>query len=109
MNISKVVVGAATAPVRAGVAVADAGLAVAAMALGAVKQSLGEEGPQTVDPITDLFPLRSAIVGASRVGELTAPDRAMGRALARGGPADKLMRPGGVVDLLTASAVPAQR
>lgn len=102
VNISKAIVGAATAPIRAGVAVADAGLSVAAVALGAVKQSLGEESPKTVDPITDLFPLRGAIVGANRVAELTENDRAMGRALVRGGAADKLMRPGGIVDLLTA-------
>ncbi len=102
VNISKVIVGVATAPVRAGVAVADAGLAMSAIALGAVKHSLGEEGPKAGDPITDLFPLRGAIVGANRVAELTENDRAMGRALVRGGPADKLMRPGGVVDLLTA-------
>lgn len=102
MNISKLIADVATAPVRAGVKAADAGLAVAAMALGAVKESIGEEGPKTVDPITDLFPLRGALVGANRVAELTENDRAMGRVLVRGGPADKLTRPGGVVDLLTA-------
>jgi len=31
----------------------------------------GEEGPKTADPITDLFPLRGALVGANRVAELT--------------------------------------
>lgn len=102
VNISKLIADVATAPVRAGVKVADAGLAVAAMALGTVKEAVGEEGPKTVDPITDLFPLRGALVGANRVAELTENDRAMGRALVRGGPADKLMREGGVVDLLTA-------
>ena len=102
MNISELIVGVAIAPVRAGIKVGEAGLAAAAMALGAVKQSLGEDGSETVDPITDLFPLRGAIVGANRVAELTEKDRAMGRALVRGGPADKLMRPGGVVDLLDA-------
>lgn len=101
VNIGELIVGVAKAPVRAGVAAADAGLAVAAIALGAVKQSLGEEDTKPVDPITDLLPLRGAIIGANRVAELTENDRAMGRALARGGPADKLMRPGGVVDLLT--------
>lgn len=90
------------APVRASLAAADAGLAVAAMALGSVKQSLGEDVPKTVDPITDLLPLRGAIIGANRVAELTEDDRAMGRVLARGGPADKLTRPGGVLELLTA-------
>ena len=79
-------VGIAKAQVRAGVAIADAGLAVAAVALGAVKQTLGEEDADTADPITDLLPLRGAIVGANRVAELTESDRAMGRALARGGP-----------------------
>ena len=39
------------------------------MALGAVKESIGEDGLKTVDPITDLFPLRGAIVGANRVAE----------------------------------------
>ncbi|ORA16198.1 hypothetical protein [Mycobacterium asiaticum] len=102
MNITELIVGVAKAPVRAGVKVADAGLAAAAMALGAVKQSLGEDAPKTVDPLTDLFPLRGAIVGANRVAELTENDRALGRALVRGGPADKLMRPGGVVDMLDA-------
>ena len=102
MNLGKVIAGVATAPVRVGLAAADTGLGVAAIALGLVKQSLGEEGAQTVDPITDILPLRGAIVGANRVAELTEDDRAMGRALARGGPADQLMRPGGVVDLLTA-------
>jgi hypothetical protein len=102
VNISKVIADLAIMPVRAGVKVADAGLTAAAMALGSVKQALGEDGPKTVDPITDLFPLRGAVVGANRVAELTENDRALGRALARGGPADKLTRPGGVVDQLTA-------
>lgn len=102
MNINELLVGVVIAPVRAGVKVADAGLAAATMALGAVKQSMGEDGPKSVDPITDLLPIRGALVGANRVAEFTEKDRAMGRALVRGGPADKLMRPGGVVDLLTA-------
>jgi hypothetical protein len=102
VNISKVIVDLAIIPVRAGVKVADAGLTAAAMALGSVKEALGEDGPKTVDPITDLFPLRGAVVGANRVAELTENDRALGRMLGRGGPADKLTRPGGVVDQLTA-------
>ncbi|HOB50083.1 MAG TPA: hypothetical protein PKK01_12330, partial [Mycobacterium sp.] len=102
MNITNALAGAALAYVRAGVAVADAGLAVAGIALGSIKHSLGEDGPKTVDPITDLFPLRGAMVGANRVAELTENDRALGRMLARGGPADKLTRPGGVVDILAA-------
>lgn len=101
VNISDLIGGVAVASVRAGVKVADAGLTAAAMALGSVKQSLGEDGPKTVDPITDLLPLRGAIIGANRVAELTENDRALGRTLARGGAADKLTRPGGVVDLLT--------
>ena len=88
--MSRAIAGVAIAPVRIGLAAADAGLAVAGHAVGFVKQSLGEEGTQTVDPITDLLPLRGAIVGAARVDELTEPDRAMGRVLARGGPADEL-------------------
>src|SRR5689334_21578073 len=40
VNISKLIADVATAPVRAGVAVADAGLAAAAMALGSVKEAL---------------------------------------------------------------------
>lgn len=102
VSISDFITGVAMGSVRAGVKVADAGLSTAVMVLGAVKQSIGEDGPKTVDPITDLFPLRGAIVGANRVAELTENDRALGRALARGGAADKLTRPGGVVDLLTA-------
>jgi len=102
MNLGKVIADVATAPVRVGLAAADTGLDVAAIALGLVKQSLGEGGAQTVDPITDVLPLRGAIIGANRVAELTEDDRALGRALARGGPADQLTRPGGVVDLLTA-------
>lgn len=101
MNITEVIGAAALAPVRAGVRMADAGLAIAAMALGTVKQVLGEDGPKTVDPITDLLPLRGAIIGANRVAELTENDRAMGRLLARGGPADQLTRPGGLMDILT--------
>ena len=69
MNLGKVIAGVATAPVRVGLAAADTGLGVAAIALGLVKQSLGEEGAQTVDPITDILPLRGAIVGANRVAE----------------------------------------
>jgi hypothetical protein len=102
VNISEVIGAAALAPVRAGVKVADAGLAIAAMALGTVKEALGEDGPKTVDAITDLLPVRGAIIGANRVAELTENDRALGRLLARGGPADQLTRPGGVVDMLTA-------
>jgi len=83
VNISNVAAAAALASVRAGVALADAGLTVASMALGSVKQALGEDGPKTVDPITDLLPVRGAIVGANRVAELTENDRAMGRLLAR--------------------------
>ena len=67
MDIGKVIADVALAPVRAGVAVADAGLAVAAMVLGSVKQSVGYEDPTTVDPITDLLPVRGAIIGANRV------------------------------------------
>lgn len=102
MGISDFISGVALASVRAGVKVADAGLSIGAVVVGAVKQSIGEDGPKTVDPITDLLPLRGAIVGANRVAELTENDRALGRALVRGGPADKLLREGGVVDLLTA-------
>lgn len=102
MNLAKVIADIAKAPIRVGIGASDIGLAVAAFALGLVKQSLGEEGVQPVEPITDIFPLRGAIKGANRVDELTEPDRALGRVLARGGPADKLTRPGGVVDLLTA-------
>lgn len=107
VNISKLVADLAMAPVRVGLLAADTGLAVGALAVGVVKESLGEEGPrtvegQTVDPLTEILPLRGAIIGANRVAELTEPDRALGRVLARGGAADKLTRPGGVVDLLTA-------
>jgi hypothetical protein len=102
VNLSKVIGDAAMAPLRAGVLAADAGLSIAAIALDSVKQSLGVEQKQTVDPITDVLPVRGAIIGANRVAELTENDRAMGRILARGGPADKLTRPGGVMDLLTA-------
>ena len=58
-----------------------------------------------MEPITDILPLRGAIRGANRVEELTQPDRALGRMLARGGPADKLTRPGGVVDMLSEPGV----
>lgn len=107
VDISKVIADVAMAPVRAGLVAADTGLAVGALALGVVKESLGEDGPrtvegQTVDPLTEILPLRGAIIGANRVAELTEPDRAMGRLLARGGAADKLTRPGGVMDMLTA-------
>jgi hypothetical protein len=107
VDISKVLAEIAMAPVRVGLLAADTGLAVGALALGVVKESLGEDGPrtvegQTVDPLTEILPLRGAIIGANRVAELTEPDRALGRVLARGGPADKLTRPGGVVDMLTA-------
>jgi hypothetical protein len=95
------IVDAARTPIRAGIAASDLGLAVGALALGLVKQALGEEGYQPVEPITDILPLRGAIRGANRVEELTQPDRALGRMLARGGPADKLTRPGGVVDMLS--------
>ncbi len=101
MNIGKLIADLATAPVKVGIAVADAGYTAAGMALGLVKQTVGYESSQLVDPITDLFPLRGALVGANRVAELTESDRALGRMLARGGPADKLSRPGGVLDLLT--------
>lgn len=101
MNIGDRISGWVVDSIRVGVKVADAGLEVATVALGAVKQSLGEEGPTTHDAITELLPVRGAIVGANRVAELTENDRAMGRVLARGGPADQLTRPGGVVDLLT--------
>ena len=100
MNITKALADAALGAVRAGVAVADASLAVGTIVVGFVKQNLGEEEEKHVDPITDLFPLRGAVVGANRVAELTENDRALGRMLARGGPADKLTRPGGIVDLL---------
>ncbi|MEZ5130435.1 MAG: hypothetical protein R2763_01725 [Mycobacterium sp.] len=101
MNLAKMIADAARTPIRAGIAVSDLGLAVGALALGLVKQALGEEGYQPVEPITDILPLRGAIRGANRVEELTQPDRALGRMLARGGPADKLTRPGGVVDMLS--------
>lgn len=107
VNLSKVIADLAMTPVRAGLVAADLGLAAGAMALGVVKESMGEEGPrtvegQTVDPLTEILPLRGAIIGANRVAELTEPDRALGRVLARGGPADKLTRPGGVMEMVTA-------
>ena len=101
VNLAKLIADAARTPIRAGIAASDLGLAVGALALGLVKQALGEEGYQPVEPITDILPLRGAIRGANRVEELTQPDRALGRMLARGGPADKLTRPGGVVDMLS--------
>ncbi|MCV7194028.1 hypothetical protein [Mycolicibacterium brumae] len=101
MNIGDRISGWVVDSIRVGVKVADAGLEVATVALGAVKQSLGEQGPTTHDAITELLPVRGAIVGANRVAELTESDRALGRMLARGGPADQLTAPGGVVDLLT--------
>ena len=102
MNLGKVIAGVATTPLRAGLAATETGLQIAVSALALVKQSLGEDDAQTVNPMTDILPLRGAVLGANRVNELTEPDRAMGRILARGGPADKLTRPGGVVDMLTA-------
>lgn len=101
VNIVGFVAGIALGPVRAGVAVADAGLNAAVVALGVVKQSVGVDGTTAGGSITELVPLRGALVGANRVAEFTERDRALGRALAPGGPADQLMRPGGVVDLLT--------
>lgn len=102
MNLGKAIAGVATTPVRAGLAAAETGLEIATAALALIRQSLDEGDTETVNPITDIYPLRGAIHGANRVDELTEPDRAMGRLLARGGPADKLTRPGGIVDLLTA-------
>ena len=102
VNLGKLITDVATAPVRAGVAAGDIGIAVGAYALGLVKQSIGEDPAQTVVPVTDVLPVRGAIVGANRVAEWTEDDRAMGRVLARGGLADKLTRPGGVADLLNA-------
>ena len=102
MDLGKFITDVATAPVRAGVAAGDIGIAVGAYALGLVKQSLGEDPAHTVVPVSDVLPVRGAIVGANRVAELTEDDRAMGRVLARGGLADKLTRPGGVADLLSA-------
>lgn len=102
VNLGKLLADAVTAPVKVGLAAADTGVAVAALAVGFVRQSLGEQDVKTVVPIAEFLPLRGAFVGASRVAELTEDDRAMGRAMARGGPADMLTRPGGVVDLLTA-------
>lgn len=106
MDLNQIISDLALAPVRAGVLAADTGLAVGAIALGAVKESLGEQGAQTptgepVDPLTEILPLRGAIIGANRVAELTEPDRAMGRLLARGGIADKLTRPGGLLDMVS--------
>ncbi len=100
VNLGNAIGGVAKFPIRAGLAAAELGIAFAAYGLEQVKQALGEEGMKPVDPITDVLPVRGAIVGANRVAELTEDDRALGRILARGGPADKLTRPGGVVDLL---------
>ena len=102
VDLGKLIADLASAPVRAGVAAGDIGIAVGAYALGLVKQTLGEDPAQTVVPVTDVLPVRGAIVGANRVAELTEDDRALGRVLARGGLADKLTRPGGVADLLSA-------
>ena len=96
MNLDNVIAGVAKFPIRASLAAAELGIAVAAYGLERVKQALGEEGMQPVDPITDVLPVRGALVGANRVAELTEDDRALGRILARGGPADKLTRPGGL-------------
>ena len=72
VNLSKVISDAAIGPIKASLAAADAGLAVAAMALGQVRKSLGDDDARYADPITDLLPLRGAIIGANRVAELTA-------------------------------------
>lgn len=102
MNLAKVIGSLATAPLRVGLTATEIGLNAAATVHGFVKQSLGEESTHVVEQITETVPLRGALVGANRVAELTEADRAMGRALARGGPADQLLRPGGLVDMLTA-------
>lgn len=102
MNLGKVIGSLVTAPLRIGLAATEIGLDAAATVHGLVKQSLGEDRTQVVDQIIETLPVRGALVGANRVAELTEDDRAMGRALARGGPADQLLRPGGIVDMVTA-------
>lgn len=98
VDLSKVVAGAATSPVRAGLAAAEAGLAMTSLALGYVRQSLRA---QQDGSLNDLIPLRDTMVGAALVAEMTAEDTPMGRLLATGGAADRLTRPGGIVDLLS--------
>jgi hypothetical protein len=108
VDISKVLADVAMAPVRVGLLAADTGLAVGALALGVVKESLGEEGPrtvegQTVDPLTEILPLRGAIIGANRVAGL------IDRVSVEGSSLERILAPGGLVDRLLDEDGPLER
>src|ERR1700740_3186913 len=87
MNLGKTLSDLATAPVRVGLAVADAGLEVANSALGRARSGSGS--------VTHMLGIDDAVERANRLARLMDEDQPLGRALAPGGPVDRLPQPGG--------------
>src|SRR4051794_19584471 len=101
MNFAKGIASLATAPARVGLAAADASLNVATAAVGVAKRALGDVGDSGTHAMASMLGIDEAIVRANRLARLLDDDAPLGRAVAADGPLDRLLRPGGVVDMLT--------
>ena len=103
MDLAKLLVDAATVPLKVGLAAADAGLGIAGVAVDMAKGTLGGNAmPSARDSVVHLLGLDDTIERANRFAALIEDDAPLGRALAPDGPVDRLMRPGGLIDRLTA-------
>lgn len=103
MNLAKVLVDLAVAPVRAGLAAADTGLLVAEAAVAYAKENLGDASfPTPRDSVVHLLGLDETIQRANKFALLIEDDAPLGRALAPDGAMDRLLRKGGLIDRLTA-------
>ncbi|MGB9250922.1 MAG: hypothetical protein WCC28_14390, partial [Mycobacterium sp.] len=103
MNLGKSLVSLATTPVRVGLAVADAGVGLATSALGMAHRTLGETGTTSgSNAVAHMLGIDDAMNRANRLARLLDDDAPLWRAIATYGPVDRLLRPGGVVDMLTA-------
>ncbi|MDQ2627086.1 MAG: hypothetical protein M3Y90_08800, partial [Actinomycetota bacterium] len=92
MGLAKQLIAVSTAPARIGLSIADAGLGVATAALGLARQSLGEPEPHgPANSMAQMLGLEDAIARANRLAKLMDDDAPLGRALAPGGPADRLL------------------
>ncbi|MEI8154958.1 MAG: hypothetical protein WCG92_25780, partial [Hyphomicrobiales bacterium] len=97
MDWAKALVDLAVAPVRVGLAAADAGLMAAEAAVGFAKSNLGDAAfPSARDSVVHLLGLDETVERANKLAALIEDDAPLGRALATGGPLDRLMRPGGL-------------
>jgi hypothetical protein len=100
MDLGKAFVAVVTVPAKVGLAVADAGLDITNSALTLAQKAMQDAGLQTSPAVSRLLGL-DALERANRIAALLNDDTPLGRALARDGVVERLMRPGGPIDRLT--------